>query len=174
MNDFFDSIGLGFLDPGILILVLFALFIVILILVIADISGRKKLERRLDQLTSGTDGESLEDTMLKIFREYAGLHKVLDRNTQDIDDIYDRLQTVIQKVGIVKYNAFRKMGGQMSSALVLLDENDDGVLINNVQGMDGGGYSYLKIIKDGKADVELSKEEAEALDKALLYGRNNK
>jgi hypothetical protein len=40
--------------------------------------------------------------------------------------------------------------------------------------MDGGGYSYLKIIKDGKADVELSKEEAEALDKALLYGRNNK
>ena len=99
-SDFFDSIGLGFLDPGILILVLFALFIVVLILVITDISGRKKLERRLDQLTSGTDGESLEDTMLKIFREYAGLHKVLDRNTQDIDDIYDRLQTVIQKVGL--------------------------------------------------------------------------
>ena len=75
ISDFFDSIGLGFLDPGILILVLFALFIVVLILVITDISGRKKLERRLDQLTSGTDGESLEDTMLKIFREYAGLHK---------------------------------------------------------------------------------------------------
>ena len=45
MSDFFDSIGLGFLDPGILILVLFALFIVVLILVITDISGRKKLER---------------------------------------------------------------------------------------------------------------------------------
>lgn len=41
MSDFFDSIGLGFLDPGILILVLFALFIVVLILVITDISGRK-------------------------------------------------------------------------------------------------------------------------------------
>lgn len=43
MSDFFDSIGLGFLDPGILILVLFALFIVVLILVITDISGRKSL-----------------------------------------------------------------------------------------------------------------------------------
>ena len=71
-------------------------------------------------------------------------------------------------MGLEKYDAFNQMGGQLSFALCLLDENDNGYLINSVHSTDGLNYSYAKEINAGVADVELSEEEKAALDKALV------
>ena len=49
----------------------------------------------------------------------------------------------------------------------MLDENDNGFLLNSVHSTDGLNYSYAKDINAGIADVELSGEEKKALDRAL-------
>ena len=72
-----------------------------------------------------------------------------------------------QKVSLHKYDAFNSSGGKLSFSMCLLDENDNGVLINSVHGTDGINYSYAKSINAGMADVELSGEEKKALDEAL-------
>ena len=36
------------------------------------------------------------------------------------------MESAYQKMGLVKYDAFNKMGGQLSSSLALLDENNNG------------------------------------------------
>lgn len=58
------------------------------------------------------------------------------------------------------------MGGKLSFALVLLDENNNGFLINSVHSSDGC-YSYTKRIKNGDSEIELSNEEKVAVERAV-------
>ena len=70
-------------------------------------------------------------------------------------------------MGIVKYDAFNEMGGKLSFALAMLDGNDSGWILNAMHSREGC-YTYVKEILKGESFVELSEEEAEALDKAIF------
>ncbi len=65
-------------------------------------------------------------------------------------------------MGLVKYDAFSQMGGQLSFCLALLNEKNNGFIINSVHSAEGC-YSYTKEIKNGQSDISLGKEEEEAL-----------
>jgi hypothetical protein len=69
-------------------------------------------------------------------------------------------------MGLVKYDAFNQMGGQLSFSLALLDENNNGFIINSVHSSEGC-YSYTKEIKLGQCAIDLGAEEAEALSIAM-------
>ena len=69
-------------------------------------------------------------------------------------------------MGIVKYDAFNQMGGQLSFSLCLLDEKNNGFLMNSVHSAEGC-YSYTKEIIGGKSKLELGEEEKQALEEAL-------
>ena len=80
--------------------------------------------------------------------------------------MYKKLESTFQKVGIVKYDAFNQMGGQLSFSLALLDENDNGFVLNSVHSAEGC-YSYTKEIKNGMCEISLGDEEREALNIAM-------
>ena len=58
------------------------------------------------------------------------------------------------------------MGGKLSFALVLLDENNDGFILNSVHSSDGC-YSYTKRIINGDSQIILSNEEKVAVERAI-------
>ena len=58
------------------------------------------------------------------------------------------------------------MGGNLSFALALLNEDNDGFVINSVHSTEGC-YMYIKDIKSGACEIELGKEERAALDEAM-------
>ena len=58
------------------------------------------------------------------------------------------------------------MGGKLSFCLALLDEKNNGFIINSVHSTEGC-YSYAKQILNGVSDIELGKEEKQALDMAM-------
>ncbi len=151
------------------LMILLTVIIIILIIVMIMLSRKiSSLEKRIGKLAAGSDGESLENALIRIFDDYNAFSRTLKQNEEDIDDIYARLRTVIQKIGVIKYDAFNQMGGNLSSAIALLDENNDGFIINTVQSVDGC-YSYVKRVIDGKPDIDLGKEENQALEEALRY-----
>lgn len=170
MSSFLASIGI---DVGVVCLILLILIIVMIVLLVLQMGRMNRIEERIDRLCEGTDGEGLEEAVLKVFDEYRGLHKVLSANRRDIDVLLDRMHGVVQKIGIVKYNAFKQVGGNLSSVICLLNQDDDGFLLNTVQNIDGC-YSYCKGVSNGVSDIELTAEEQSALDLALEYGRNYK
>ena len=69
---------------------------------------------------------------------------------------------------MVKYDAFQEMGGKLSFSLCLLNEKDDGFIINAMHSREGC-YTYIKEIIAGKCVIILSEEEKEALDMAMQY-----
>lgn len=168
---FLNQIGLGSFDLGYLaigILVLAVLTVVLLILLIVQISKTNKLKKRLDQFLLGKDGASLEQDILKLYDDNQFLRELEEKDRNDIDTIFKRMQTVYQKMGLVRYDAFNQMGGQLSYSLALLDENDNGFIINSVHSTEGC-YSYSKEIRNGDNNITLSAEEAEAL--AIAKGK---
>ncbi|MCT4611784.1 MAG: DUF4446 family protein [Clostridia bacterium] len=85
-----------------------------------------------------------------------------------VENLEAEILTCVKKVGIVRYNAFENMGSNLCFALALLDEHNDGVVINGIHGRDGC-MTYAKPIKDSKSEYNLSVEEVEAIDKAKKF-----
>ena len=85
---------------------------------------------------------------------------------KNIEDIFATLRFTFQKLGLVKYDAFNEMGGKLSFSLAMLNERNDGYIINAMHSREGC-YTYIKEIIDGNSIIALSEEEKEALEMAM-------
>ena len=103
------------------------------------------------------------------------LQSHVERLEEEKENIKDMLRIVnrnirasFQKFGIVKYNAFGGMGGNMSFAIAMLDYTNTGFVINSVHSREGC-FLYIKDVDVGTTGVELGAEEKLALEQALGY-----
>ena len=153
-------------EPAYLLIGLGVLTLILLIVVIVCLVRMKKLYRKYDAFMRGKDAESLEERILDQIEEIKNL-KLEDRANKDsMKSINKKLQKTYQKLGLVKYDAFKGMGGQSSFALTLLDQMDNGIVMNAIHSREGC-YLYIKEITGGESEIVLGKEEAESLKKAL-------
>ena len=154
-----------YVKAGIVALILI-LFLVLLIMQIRLMGKFKKLYRTYDRFMRGKDMESMEETVLAQFERIEALEKSNEEKDRQIESIFENLQHVYQKTGLVKYDAFREMSGKLSYAVALLDKEDNGVMINSMYSREGC-YSYVKTIVGGKCSIEMSEEEQKALKIAV-------
>ncbi|HWC13579.1 MAG TPA: DUF4446 family protein [Actinomycetota bacterium] len=71
----------------------------------------------------------------------------------------------IQRVGLVRYDAFEEMGGQLSFSAAFLDDHGDGVLISSINGRTET-RTYAKPVKGLSSSHNLSDEERSAIQAA--------
>ena len=154
-----------YVKAGIVALILI-LFLILLIMQIRLMGKFKKLYRTYDRFMRGKDMESMEETVLAQFERIEALEKSNEEKDRQIESIFENLQHVYQKTGLVKYDAFREMSGKLSYALALLDKENNGVMINSMYSREGC-YSYVKAITEGKCSIEMSEEEQKALEIAI-------
>ncbi len=167
MNSMFlDSIGLGNLDIGYVLAGLVAANVILLILIIVQISKTSKLQKRYNKFMRGKEVKSLEKEIIGLFEDNKFLKVATEKNKKDISVLYKKFESAFQKVGLVKYDAFNQMGGKLSFSLALLDENNNGVIINSVHSAEGC-YCYSKDIRRGQCNISLGAEEKQALDIAM-------
>jgi hypothetical protein len=116
----------------------------------------------------GKTAESLEDNIVRIVEEIKSI-KAEDRdNKEAIRKINSNQRASFQKLGVVKYNAFNGMGGNLSFAIAILDYTNTGFVFNSVHSREGC-FNYIKLVDRGQTDVLLGSEEKEALEQALGY-----
>jgi len=128
----------------------------------------RKLWRTYDLFMRGKDAENLEGTIMALGDDIKDLRSE-DRSNKDAIRILNKNQRAsFQKFGLVKYNAFKEMGGNMSFAYALLDYTNSGFIINTVHSREGC-YLYVKKVDCGQTEVLLGAEEKEALEQALGY-----
>ena len=155
---------LGF-DSDYIIIGLVAISLLLFIILIVNIVQIKKLKKRYDVFMSGKTAKSLEDTLLKRLDQVDELIAANSANENSINTLFDKMKGTFQKVGLVKYDAFHEMGGKLSFSLALLNEDEDGFVLNAVHSREGC-YTYIKEIIGGNSIIVLADEEQEALDMA--------
>ena len=169
MNNYFvKSIGLENIDIGILIVALVVIILFLIILNIVNIRSISKLKKKYDKFMLGKNAESLENEITDLFEDNKFIKNSIEKNKKDIHALYRKFESSLQKVGIIKYDAFDQIGGKLSFCMALLDENNNGFILNSVYGAEGC-YTYTKEIKNGNCETSLGQEEEKALSIAM-YG----
>jgi len=143
------------------------LLLILLILVIVLFVKNGKLTKKYRVFMSGEDGKSLEKEIMQRFLQIDALTEGQDVLAKHIKEIDETLLLTYQKVGIVKYDAFQEMGGKLSFTLAMLNDENDGFIINSMHSSREGCYTYIKEIIKGESFVILSEEEKQALQRAL-------
>jgi hypothetical protein len=80
-----------------------------------------------------------------------------------------RLERGISRTAVIRYDAYGEMSGRQSSSMALLDENGTGVVLSSILHRDQARL-YVKGVRDGRSDLELSPEEDEAIRTAMDAG----
>jgi len=153
---------------GYLIVALIVLTVILTIAVIVCIVQIRKMYRRYDYFMRGKDAETLEDLIVSQMTEIQELRSQDRANKDSIRTVNKNMRASFQKFGMVKYNAFKGMGGNLSFAFALLDYTNTGFVLNSVHSREGC-YLYLKEVDRGETEVLLGNEEKEALEQALGY-----
>ena len=161
-----ESMGLRNFDLSILIIVILIMLAVAWIIAIFALVRYNNLNKKYQKFMGGNEAKSLESyitELISLNKENIGR---IEHNEAEIHNLYKKQRLNFQKIGMIKYDALREMGGNLSFALALLDENNSGFILNSVHNIHSN-YCYAKEIKEGKCSIALSEEEQAALEKAL-------
>ena len=151
------------IDSDYIIIGLVAVVLILFILIIVNMVKVSKLNKKYQSFMGGKSAKSLEETLIKRLNEVDELMKANNKNEKNIDEIFSKMKNTFQKIGLVKYDAFHEMGGKLSFSLALLNETNDGFVMNAVHTRECC-YTYVKEIIDGTSIISLATEEKEALE----------
>ena len=163
---------LGF-DSDYIIIGLVGVILILLILVIVYMVQISGLKKKYKAFISGKNAKSLEETLLKRLDQVDELIASNSTNERNIEKLFGNMKYAFQKIGLVKYDAFHEMGGKLSFSIALLNETDDGFVMNAVHSREGC-YTYIKEIVGGNSIIVLSDEEQEALNVAKEANKSKK
>ena len=158
---------LEFLRTDTFLIIILLISVLSIILLILNHLKLTKLKNEYSEFMKKLGNGKNIDENLKVYMDR--VQKVEDLNKEIIqycERLDKTVDTCIQKIGIVRYNAFKDVGSNLSFTLALLDNNNNGVVLNGIYSRDNSNI-YAKPIKDGKSEYILSDEEKEAIENAI-------
>lgn len=150
-----------------IILVLCSITLLLVIFLIINSIRIKKWKNKYYQFMNSKEDFNIEDVLQKNIKNIEVVKDTLHQQKLDIHELEKHVKQSIEKVAIVKYNAFDNMGGKLSFVLALLNQENSGILLNGLHSREGC-YMYVKDVTAGKCDKVLSEEEKSALEKAMV------
>lgn len=125
-----------------------------------------RMRKNQEQLFSGKNGTDLE----KVILDHGKSLKELDRDIQDLYGISNKINDLagrsVHKVGMIRFNPFKDLGGNQSFAIALLNGENSGFVISGLHTREGNRV-YAKPVENGKAVKHpLTQEEQDAIKKA--------
>lgn len=145
--------------------VLLGLSSTILAALIIFISINIKLSRMLKKyngLMQGMEGKNLEGLLFDHINRVDGAMVKVEGLSNQCRALTNTTELCLQRVGIVRFNAFQDTGSDLSFSVAILDANNDGVIISSLFGRDESRV-YGKPVQKGKSQYLLTEEEQEAL-----------
>ena len=156
----------GYIMPNLayILLIMTGLIFCALVMFIAIIIKLAKLNKRYQKMMTGVTGENQEQLL---HSQVSGVQNAVEQvqrlseHCQKLDEIS---RTAIQKIGVVRFNAFNDPGSDLSFSIALLDSNKNGVVVTSLYGRNES-HVYAKPIHNGQSTYLLTTEEKEAVSK---------
>lgn len=149
-----------------LVVFLMLLVVILLIMVIYLMYSVSKMKSRYRQMMTGVEGANLERMLIGHINEMKNVSEENRKIKQENKRLDKILQTATTRIGIVRFSAFADMGSDLSYAVAMLDAHNNGVLFSSIFAREDS-RSYAKPIEAGRSTYKLTREESEALDKAM-------
>ncbi len=152
---------------------IFEIIAVIAIVIAAAAGGGlvlvyRRLQRyqRNQHVIMGSRGDvDIVERVAAVDEKVTNLRLALEDLTLLARDHDVRIDSCLSRVGIVRFDAYQDLGGRQSTVAAFLNTHNDGVVITTVVSRDFARM-YVKLLKDGAADIPLAPEEIEAVEQA--------
>lgn len=140
---------------------------ILLILLICNIIKTNKIGKKYKEFMRKIgNGKDLEEDLENYIHRVERVEKQNGEIVQTCNEMSKSLEKCIQKVGVVRYNAFENTGSDLSFALALLDNKDNGIVLNGIFSRESSNL-YAKPVISGKSSYSISEEEEKAIEKAI-------
>ena len=160
-------------DIQIILSVLSGVSLFLLILIIILYVKMNNMRKKYALLMQGSEDKNLEDMFIKRL-------DVINKNVLDLEKLAKKqqylehkMQGCVQKVGIIRFNAYNDIAGDLSYAMAVLDEYDNGLVLSGLISRTDM-RCYAKAILNNKSAHVLTEEEQIALKVAKEKYTENK
>ena len=136
--------------------------VVLLILVIYLMVKISSINGKYAILMKGSEDKSLEDMFIKRLDTIDATVKKLDVLQSKHDELRNQVKGCVQHVGIVRFNAYGDIAGDLSYAVALLDDNGDGIVLSGMTSRHDA-RPYAKPIASHGSSYTLIDEEKQAI-----------
>jgi hypothetical protein len=121
--------------------------------------------RRGQRLLLGADQQDLVEYAVGLLARIEHVESRADHVEQGLQQVTGRLDGVLQRWALLRYDALEGTGGRQSVSLALLDAGGNGMILTAIQDREYARI-YIKQVTAGESDLELSPEETRALEQA--------
>jgi len=151
-------------QTGVIVVGVIALVALVIAVLLAFRTSRMKTQYAV---LSAADGRaSFVEVVARKAEEVEGLRDDVALLADELRSTQRELQMAVRHVGVVRYDAFGDMGGRMSFSAALIDDHGNGFVLTSVHAR-SESRSYIKQLRGGMAEVNLSPEEAAAVADAV-------
>jgi hypothetical protein len=151
---------------GPIVVALGVIALLLLLLVLVQALRIRRLGRRIDGLTRGEQGRSLEAILDAHLDKVFEVSRSLDEMDARAEAVAANSRRSLQRIGLVRFNPFEDTGGNQSFAVALLDGNGTGFVLSSLHAR-AGTRVYAKAVSSGRTEGALSAEEMEAVRQAM-------
>lgn len=157
----------GFVKSELFLFILFIAVVILLVLYIISVANLRKLRNSyLKFMNKLGNGNNFEEMMRAYINNVQRVEKKNEEIMEYCNNLNNTLKNCSQKIGIVRYNAFKDTGSDLSFSLAILDAHNNGVVLNGIYARDSSNI-YAKPVENGESKYVLSNEEKEAIYKAM-------
>ena len=143
------------------------IFILVIVCLILALINSSKISAYLDYTDDGDLMSAIKDYYDKVDELALTINNSSDAIINNrLSNCENDIHLALRKIGLVNFNAFDDVTGQMSFALTILDNYNNGVILTSLYGHNSCN-TYVRQITDGNAEIKLLDEERESLNKAI-------
>ncbi len=128
----------------------------------------RKIKKNQKILFQGKDAKNLEEIIMMHQQNLNNLNKQSKRLFEITTTLTTLSNAGLNKVGMVRFNPFKNLGGNQSFSIAFLNSHYNGLVISSIYSNDGSRF-YSKTIANGKSHKQypLTKEEEQAISIAI-------
>lgn len=158
---------LEFMRTDLFLIILAVSVLVIFILYIINVIKLSKIRKSYNEFMNKVgNGKDLEEILENHIDK---INKTISKNDEIekyVEKIDNDIKQCVQKVGLYRYNAYKDTGSDLSFTLALLNEKNDGVVLNGIYSREMSNI-YAKPIQAGESTYKITNEESEAIKRAI-------
>ena len=158
---------LDFFKTDISLIIILVINVVLFISVIISNARINKINKNTKEFMRKLgDGKNISEDLNNYMDRIIELEKGLSETHTYCNQIEKQVKKCVQKVGVIRYNAYKDSGKDLSFAVALLDEKNNGVVFNGIYSREMSNI-YAKPVVDGTSKYNLIEEETKAIEKAM-------
>jgi hypothetical protein len=148
------------------VIVLGAVLVVAVALIIYLFWRTRRIESDSELLMRDSQGQNFAQIVSDNIAQGDEILNAVERLSEQYAQVLRRMAGAVQHIGVVRFDAFRDLGGLLSFAVALLDDRGNGLVFSSIYGRNES-RTYAKPVVERSSSYELSPEEREAIRLAM-------